>query len=134
MPSGNKSKTKFSRSADLRRPFKKWIRESYRTEIERLFGPKKARIVPRASSSPGGRKSTLAPYVSRRMPIRMTYKGKVYRAVVLKDGRVRYGKKLFTSPTMAAKAATGHVKNGWYWWKYQATRGDWQRLKALRHG
>jgi hypothetical protein len=134
MPSGNKSKTKFAKSTDLRRSFKKRIVESQRSEIEELFGARKAivrRLAPSRARSRRG-EPALAGFITKRTPIRMTNRGKVYRATILKDGRVRYRARLFMSPSMAAKAVAGNNRNGWYWWKYQASPGDWQRLKTLR--
>lgn len=132
MPSGNRAKTKFAKSADLRRSFKERIVESQRAEIEHLFGRHNAQRPRRLAKVTEGRTPTLAPFVSRRFRIRMTYKNVVHKAIVLADGRIRSQGKIFTSPSLAAAAISGRAMNGWWMWKYEKARGDWQRLQKLR--
>ena len=132
MPSGNKSKTKFSRSTDLRRFFKRRIVESQRTEIEHLFGLSRKKVRARTASGGKGRVATLAPYITRRTRIRFKYKGVLYRAIVRANGLIRFRRKTFTSPSMAAREVSGRAMNGWYEWKYEASPGNWERLKKLR--
>lgn len=132
MPSGNRSKTKFASSVDLRSSFKERIVASQRAELEHLFGRHKAGLRRASKVSTEGRTPTLAPFVKRRFRIRMTYKRVVYKATVLADGRIRSQGRLFTSPSLAAAAISGRAMNGWYMWRYEKTRGDWQRLQRLR--
>lgn len=133
-PHGNKSKTKFPRSQNLTSIFRRQIKEQQRAELDALFlmpsrdGRTKIRSGRKRSS-----KVPLARYISRRVRIRMDYKGRVFRAYIRPDGWVRFRKTLFRSPSTAASAISGRPMNGWMWWKYERAPGEWVKLDALRH-
>ena len=133
-PKGNKSKTKFPRSQNLRNVFRRQIKEQQRAELDALFltSSRGARTQMRNGS---GRSTNvpLARYVSRRVRIRMRYKGRVYKGRIRPDGWIRFRKKSFRSPSTAASAISGRPMNGWAWWKYERAPGDWVRLDELRH-
>lgn len=132
MPQGNKSKTKFSGSRDLRRYFKRKIKEAQRRELSELFGPSGAERRARRASRKSGRTPTLSGYLDGRTPIRMRYHKRLYKATVLPDGTIRFRGKDFSSPSTAATAVSKRPMNGWSWWRYEAAPGEWVRLKALR--
>ena len=71
MPSGNRAKTKFAKSVDLRASLKGRIEELYRAEVRRLFGQHNVTSYRHAAKATDGRTPTLAPFVSRRFRIRM---------------------------------------------------------------
>lgn len=129
-PRGNKSKTKFPRSQDLRRIFRGQIKRRQRAELESLFllPARAARVGPLKQ----GGKPPIARYHVGRLLIRMTYKGRVYKARVRPDGWIRFKQKLFRSPSLAASAVTHRPMNGWFWWKYERAPGEWVRLNELR--
>ena len=136
MPKGNKSKTKFVGSADLKRTFKRRIKEAQQREMDEMFGRGNgtrgtSRRRPQRAASKK-RPPTLAPYLQRRTPIQMTLHGTTHRAVVRADGSIKFKGTVYNSPSMAARAITGRSMNGWYWWKYEARPGEWERLKRLR--
>lgn len=132
MPKGNKSKTKFARSQDLRRYFRRTIAQRQRQELDDLFGALRQRISRRGRSRGGSRAPSLQGYFSRRTPIRMTLKGRLYRATVQVDGTVRFRRRTFNSPSLAASAVTHRAMNGWWVWRYEAAPGQWQKLDELR--
>lgn len=70
--------------------------------------------------------------LNRKFKIRMLYKGKVHKAVVRKNGTIRYKEKVYNSPSLAAQAVRGMPSNGWVWWKYERAPGDWILLDELR--
>lgn len=129
---GNKVKGKFAKSQDLRRQFRRDVAASLKVELNELFGGARPKVVAARREPKEGRTPALAKYVSRRFSIRMRYKGEEYRATVRSDGTIRFKKKVYTSPSLAATAVTGRPMNGWWWWKYERAPGDWVRLRELR--
>ncbi len=132
-PIGNKVKGKFKRSENLRRLFAKDIRKGQKEEFNRLLGREMTKLVLDGKVSKG-RKAVLAKYLQKRIKIRAKYKGKVYKALVRRDGMIRFNGRKFYSPSVAAKpiVAKGTAINGWYFWEYERAPGDWVRLNELR--
>ena len=55
------------------------------------------------------------------------------KASVRKNGFISFGGKIFTSPSLAGQAATKSVScNGWQFWTYEQSPGDWVLLETLR--
>jgi predicted GIY-YIG superfamily endonuclease len=131
MPSGNRARTKFARSKDLRQYFRRRIVEGHREDLQALLGTgvkgREARTLKDGEKAP-----SLAGYLVRRTPLRMTYKGKIYRATAQPDGRLRYKGKYYNSPSTPASQVTKRPMNGWHEWTYEVSPGDWVRLKTLR--
>jgi len=132
-PRGNKSKTRFPRSQDLRRVFRRQVKEGQRAELEALFVLPQRGSAHRARARATDKKTPpLARYHRGRLRIRMTYKGRVHRAAVRADGWIRFRGKLFRSPSLAASAVTERPMNGWLWWKYERAPGEWILIDQLR--
>jgi hypothetical protein len=74
----------------------------------------------------------LAKYTLPSRRLRAKYKGKLRRAVVRRDGRIRYDGVVYDSPSAAAIAVIGRNVNGWAFWKYERAPGDWVPLSMLR--
>ena len=69
------------------------------------------------------------PFKTRKV-LKKTYKGKPYKAVWLPSGWIEYKSKKYSSPTGAAKIASGRKKiNGKVFWRVQNNKGDWIRIK-----
>ena len=128
MPSGNRAKTKFARSQDLRRYFKRRIRDQYNEDLADLFKPTLKEKAPEE----GGREPGAAGLVRRLTPLRMSYKGKRHRATLKPDGTVKFKGKVYNSPSGAARVLLKRAVNGWDRWRYEATPGKWRRLGELR--
>ncbi len=62
------------------------------------------------------------------------YKGKVFEAEFLSDGKIKFLKdgKICDSPSMAANYITNNSVNGWIWWKYKDEYGHEHILDELR--
>lgn len=121
-PKGNKQKGKFPKSEDIRRRFARDVKDRLNYEMALLLGkePKK--------SAPQGKATKL-----RRMKLRAWFKGKKLGAQLLKGGRVRFNGKVYDSlSTAAAKACKRRTCNGWIFWKYQRSPGDWVTVDHLR--
>ena len=62
--------------------------------------------------------------------LRAFYKNETFKALLRKDGTVRYGNKIFSSLSSAAAHVTGHPTNGqWFWWIRNSER-EWVRFKT----
>jgi len=137
-PPGNKVKGKFIRSENLLPTVRTQYRRRRKEEEELLFGPrrsrpKKATKRKKSTKEPDGRKPVMATYASQVTKLRGRFKGKLLYARVLKDGRVSFAGKRYTSPSLAAAAACGRrTCNGWTFWTYQRAPGDWVLIDDLR--
>jgi len=137
-PKGNAVAGKFIKSENLVRRFRRELRLYHRHEEDSLiFGPEAASPddppEPETRQSRAGRKPVLAPYVTKRMIIRAKYKGKWVKARVRKNGLINFRGKLYTSPSLAGQAAVKRVScNGWKFWMYERSPGDWVLLETLR--
>jgi predicted GIY-YIG superfamily endonuclease len=130
---GNKVKGKFAKSRDLRRQFARDIRSEYRKELALLLG--REWTDPHAvinGDESSVRPPVLAEYFTAPKRLRATHKGKTFRAKVRRDGRIRFGGKVYDSPSAAGSAAVRRACNGWSFWKYERAPGDWIRLSELR--
>lgn len=130
-PKGNKQSGKFAVSENLRRRFTRDIKEFQKIELGELIGLSRKK----RNNGPYQSIASLAEYVQRNgrgLRLRATYKGKTYRALVLKDGTVRYQKVRYTSPSAAGSAVIQRACNGWAFWHYQRAPGQWVRLSTLR--
>ena len=132
-PSGNKQKGKFAKSEDLRSRFRRDMRQSFDAEVNGMF--EEPRPVRRKTPAPkaDGRAPVLAPYVSKPIPLRAHFKGKIIKAQVRRDGTIRFAGKIYNSPSLAAAAACNRPTcNGWDFWIYERAPGDWVPLDTLR--
>ncbi len=132
-PAGNKQKGKFAKSDDLRRRFRRDMKQSFNDEIDGMFEefrPARRKAAPKKTN---GRTPALAKYIFNAFPIRARFKGKIIKAQVRRDGTIRFAGKLYNSPSLAAAVACNRVScNGWTFWTYERAPGDWVPLDALR--
>jgi hypothetical protein len=132
-PAGNSKPGTFVASQNIIRSFEQDIKNKQELERDHLIGRKRpVASVPkkRKKSPPQG--PVLAAYVKGPLKLRMTYKGKLYKATVRRDGTIAYKGAIFNSPSMAASTIKGRATNGWVNWKYQKSPGDWVLLDNLR--
>lgn len=135
-PEGNHQSGRFANSENLRRRFRKDIKELQGQELELLIGGKGgARTKVRVLVNERANGVELAKYIDGRagIQLRAVYKGKTLKARVRRDGKIRFNRQLYKSPSAAGVAAVGHACNGWQFWKFQRAPGDWVRLRKLRH-
>ena len=132
-PKGNKQKGKFARSENLRRRFRRAMRLNAFAAIDELMG--QTRVSPlQVPSARNGRDAVLSKFITHPMKIRARCRGKFVTARVRRDGLIRLNGKLYTSPSLAGKAARGGnaAVNGWFFWTYERAPGDWVLLNELR--
>ena len=134
-PAGNKQKGKFARSQDLRRQFRRALKESALAGVDDIFTEfrRPARRVQAEPKPQPGRRGVLALYPGCPKVLRGRYKGRTVRAYVRKSGMIFLDQKHFASPSLAAAHAVGRAScNGWVFWEYQRAPGDWVKLDTLR--
>jgi hypothetical protein len=79
-----------------------------------------------------GRIPVLSTHGLKSTTLRARFKGKLFRARVLRDGSIRFRGRTYSSPSLAAIAVVNRTCNGWTFWTYQRAPGDWVRLDKLR--
>ena len=133
-PAGNKQSGKFVKSDDLRAKYSKDIRALQRRELSWLIGHGSTLKPGRKREElPEGSQPVLGQYISRPIPLRARYKGKVFKARVRRDGSIRFAGKIYRSPSLAGAAACERRScNGWTFWTYERAPGDWIPLDELR--
>lgn len=133
-PVGNKQMGRFPKCENLVKRFARDIKTLQREEITGLLGLRREVIAGRDAADD---RPVLAPYVAhiRRGRLRARYKGKLYHAHVRTDGSImirgNHGRK-FNSPSLAAIQIVKRNMNGWWFWQYERSPGEWVRLTHLR--
>lgn len=133
-PTGNSQTGKFIKSENLRGRLSHDLRVKHRAELNDLIGSATAPIAVSSRrkrlTKQGG--TLMANYVSRPMHLRATYRGKLVKARIRRNGLLRYKMKDYRSPSLAAAAVVKRSCNGWIFWKYERGPGDWVSLDELR--
>lgn len=133
-PRGNTQKGKFAKSEDIKRQFGRDIRHRHREAIDLLLGitgtSSNGHIRVRTSRKAGALVKVLG---SRAWRLRRTYKGKLYKARLRKDGRVVHNRVVYQTPSAAGRAICGHAVNGWRFWLCERAPSDWVKLEKMRH-
>lgn len=131
-PSGNRVKGRLAGAKDLARLLKRQIEERAKDETASLLGGRFASRRRRAKTR--GTKGTLilAGLVDKRTSLIASNKGKRFKATLRRDGRISYKKRLYDSPSAAASDAVGRNANGWHFWRYRDSRGEWVRLREMK--
>lgn len=129
-PEGAKQRGKLAQSKDMRRGIAKAIRVKQNSEASSLFGRETTPV--KTSKSAPGVDSDLLRFFPQGARIRGTLKGKIFRARVQRNGKVRFGGKLYNSLSVAAFAAIKRPTNGWWFWQIERGRKNWVRLKKIR--
>lgn len=131
MPKGNKQKGKFKRAENIKRRFRKDMSQFQRLQLKNVLGEPAKNIQKEIADQ--GRVPIMKKYVKRKgFQIRMDYKGKRYNARVKSNGQICFKGKFFNSPSLAAVSVLKRAANGWYWWKYQRSPGEWVRIDEMR--
>lgn len=135
-PVGNKQNGRFVRCEDLAKRLSREIEAIEREERINMLGQRRRAEAKRARDSASGT-PVLAAYVTsiRRNRLRGQHKGMVVRARVRNDGAIivrGFKGRRFKSPSLAARHVVKHPKNGWQFWHYERSPGEWVQLKHLR--
>jgi hypothetical protein len=128
MTEGNSKSAKFARSEDLRARLTRDIGQRDRENRDKIVG----RGVDKIQLALPGRMPPLCPYVKKVFKLGGRSRGKTFNASVRDDGTIRLQRKVYASPSAAAKAVTKYPVDGWSFWKYERAPGDWVLLDELR--
>lgn len=133
-PKGNKLSGNFINSENLKPRFKKDITRYQHEELAGLLGLSvKVNTARAAVQASDGRAPILSKYLNRPRLLKARYKRKTITARVLRDGSIRLDGKTFTSPSVAGAAACKRRScNGWVFWTYERSPGEWVLLDELR--
>jgi len=131
-PEGNRVRGRFKGSEDLKKCLGKVIKDRYRRDIGEILGGEWSNRAKRRAVRDTRGAALLATISGRRRRLVGRYKGKEYAGILLKNGKIRVRGRKFDSPHTAAAAALGFRRNGWYFWRYDAGRGNWAKLIELR--
>jgi hypothetical protein len=79
------------------------------------------------------KKPVLAKYLTAPTKLRASYKGRMIKAHVKRNGLISFGSKFYRSPSLAGAVACKRGScNGWTFWQYERAPGDWVPLNELR--
>jgi hypothetical protein len=131
-PSGNRQGGRFVRAKDGQRRLNRLLAEADADKRAVLMGGRAAKRRIRAKTRRTKGSRVLAGLVDRGVKLRRRYGGRDYRAVLRRDGTIRFGGRLYDSPSAAALAAAGKRKSGWSFWRYRDRKGNWVRLRQLK--
>ena len=129
-PKGNKQKGRLTGSEDMRRKLTRDLKEFHHRNILEIMGRYSKPIKDQPEND--NPKPLLARYISGPIKLRARKGGKVVRALIRRDGWIRFAGKLYKSPSAAGAACRKRATNGWIFWKYKRARGDWVNLDELR--
>ncbi len=133
-PKGNKVKPKLGKETKLKNIIRKAVKESYQEELQELGLEKKQRS--NFKKKRNNKKPSLKNYFEKNKPLMKVYKGKTYKAILLKSGKIKYKDKLYNTPTSSAKAVVhkhrpNSTVNGWNFWFIKDAENNWVKLSDL---
>jgi len=140
-PKENRQRGKFAKSENLLSSFRSQINRHHRLEMRKIniaqFRPRRKEV----RRNLDGKVPALAPYINKWFKIRAinkwfairaNYKGKKYIAKVRANGKINFGGEIYHTPSGAGKAIVSHLINGWLFWKYKNSQGQWVPIDELR--
>ena len=139
-PAGNKMGGRLRSADNLKDDLRRMMEKSQRAEIAEILsdGTRRARSSPRprrraqpARSAASDAKNYALADICPGKRIYGTHKGKSYKAIVYRNGRIKVGTDLYDSPSAAAVALLGRAQNGWWFWHVRR-KGKLVRLAELR--
>lgn len=130
-PKGNRVSGRVRHATNLLRTLSAEMAKRDAERRDRMLGGRIAKVRGRRLLRSKKGAAALQGLAKKRMALRGFYKGETYKATLRTDGQVRYKARLYSSPSAAARAATGRGLRGWWFW--HARKGDeWVRLLKWR--
>ena len=130
---GNKQVGRLSGTIDLLRPFMQAVKQEQDRKRKGLVGipllvRDKRRPAPKTAKIPA------VAHYSRGLDchLRGTRNQVTQHAELQRDGQIQFKGKLYWTPSAAAVAAIGGACNGWAYWTFERTPGNWVPLDELR--
>jgi hypothetical protein len=139
-PTGNIMRGRFTKSVNLLKTLEEMMEERDKRQRETILagarGKRNKKKHSRKSPKKIGQRKKGVPVlkgmVATNTVLKAKLKGKEYSAEVDQDGKIHFDNKVFNSPSSAGNLITHRSTNGWWFWKYQKTSGEWVRLNELR--
>ena len=119
-PPGNKQLGKFSGAEDIWKRFDRAIEAKQKRERQRILGIQ-------------SEEEEVEHLIARATRVRAWRKGQLLRARLRPDLTIRWKGRLYNSPTAAARAVCKRTVNGWTFWHFQRSPGDWVPIDELRN-
>lgn len=133
-PKGNTQTGKLKGSKDILPKLDQMVRERQEAERITLLGRKKT-ARGKASKKKKVKKGDkpLRGMFPKGKRLTATYKGKDYKAWVFNSGTIKLksNRKLYDTPSGAAKVIVGRSINGWGFWRYKNKKGELVKLREL---
>lgn len=135
-PTGNKQGGRLRKATNLQKQLRKLMEQRQRRQLDEIFSRKEraSRKKKRSKVTAGRtRKSSKRPLegIVGGKRIYATYKGKKYKAIVYRNGRIKLNGKLYDSPSGAGRGVRGRATDGWSFWRVRH-KGELVKLKELR--
>jgi len=136
-PEGNIQRGRLKGSINLKPKLKGLIKRQYEDDIKTWFDELKAadKKTKKKGSKPKvkGGKRPLKGLLGGGKRLYANYKGKMYKAWVFNNGRIKYDGKIYDSPSIVGSVVRGgKATNGWRFWKYKNKSGELVYLSELR--
>jgi len=139
-PAGNSQKGRLKRSMNLLPKLKREVKRKQEVERKKLFeeraGGKKKKAAKKKTKTRAVSKKVDRPLkglLGGGKRLYANYKGKMYKAWVFNNGRIKYDGKIYDSPsTVGSVVRGGKATNGWRFWKYKNKSGELVYLSELR--
>ncbi len=133
-PKGNKVRPKLGKEIKLKSLIRKDVKERHQEELRELGLERKThnKFKQRRSKN----RPSLKNYFEKNKTLMKVYKGRTYKAVLLKSGKIKYKNNLYNSPTASAKTivqkhSPGSDTNGWHFWFVRDSENNWVKLSDL---
>lgn len=139
-PTGNKQGGRLRQATNLERQLRQMMQKRQRAELEDIFRESPRSRAKRTHDQGSRRKKDeakrganrpLQGLVRRGKRIYATYKGKEFKAVVQRNGQIKFKGRLYNSPSGAGRAARKRATNGWMFWHIRKD-GELIKLSELR--
>jgi hypothetical protein len=140
-PKGNLTRGRFESSTNLQKELKQAMHARSNRQIENILsgqrrGGKVQRKASRRKITSTENRGTRTPPLRGLLPegtkLRVTFKENEFSATLDGTGRIVLEGETFNSPSSAASAITGKPVDGWHFWKYENTEGQWVKIDQLR--
>ena len=132
-PAGNRMSGRLRQSHNLKRDLNQGMKSKDADRRAHILGGSIATRHRRSKARKAAKKAKLENLIDQRYALRGWLKEYEYRASLRQDGTIRYGARVFDTPTAAASSAVGRRVNGWSFWhiRDKKTR-DWLPLRTLK--
>ena len=132
----NKGNRRIRRKMDIIYKNKSKPMSHLRVKTKKLSALKFYKKKSRVKKSRENNGLSLKNYFKNNKTLHKTYKGKTYKAILLKSGKIKYKNKLYKSPSGAAKVIVHRHSpnsgvNGWTFWSIKDSNNNWVRLSDL---